>query len=513
MHRTVVRPFGFGDFVRVVLRHKTKVLLWCGLVGTLSIASLAFLPRKYESEAKLFVRLGRESVTLDPTATTGPTIQVQESRENQLNSTRDMLKSRALLERVVELVGAEKILAGSEASGEASRPGLLAQLKHAASWLKLSSPASPAERAVNSLSNSITVTLARNSSVISLTSTAGSPHLAQEIMRAFVEACQEQHAAANRTSGSLEFFSGQTAQLKQGLDTTLAKLRDAKNESGLVSIAAEQKALQDQLISIEAASLATDASLNSSQASITSLRKAVKELPEELTTEQTTGFPNAAADAMKQEFFKLTILIQELEAKLGDSHPLVKVQQKQAQQLQAILNEQAVDRVQTTTGINPARQSLDLDLRREEALVASLGAKSTAIKGQYADLQKRLHVLNEHEVRIAELQRQAEIGEANYRIYADHLEQARIVQALEANRISNINIVQPPSLVEKAISPKPVLIVGLGLFTALCGALVLPFGTEYLSNSRRLTWANDSQPAMPGLAPAHTRGAPASLNC
>src|SRR5665213_4397590 len=104
-----------------------------------------------------------------------------------------------------------------------------------------------------------------------------------------------------------------------------------------------------------------------------------------------------------------------------------------------------------------------------------------------------MRVLNAQEVRLAELQRQTDIGEANYRIYADHLEQARIVQSLEDNRISNINVVQPPSLVEKAVSPKPVLIVGLGLFTALCGGLVLPFGTEYLSNGRKFNWALDSQ--------------------
>ena len=55
--------------------------------------------------SELIVPLGRESVTLDPTATTGQTMQVQETRDNQINSTRDMLSSRVLLERVVEKIG------------------------------------------------------------------------------------------------------------------------------------------------------------------------------------------------------------------------------------------------------------------------------------------------------------------------------------------------------------------------------------------------------------------------
>lgn len=88
-----------------------------GKAGTTFIATLAItvalitlVPRKYGSEAVLFVRLGRETVSLDPTATTGSTISVYESRENEINSVRDMLQSRAILERTVDKLGAEVVL-------------------------------------------------------------------------------------------------------------------------------------------------------------------------------------------------------------------------------------------------------------------------------------------------------------------------------------------------------------------------------------------------------------------
>lgn len=63
------------------------------LVLAVSVAAILLFPKKYESEAKMFVRLGRSSASLD-TATIGQTISIQESRETEMNSIIDMLESR-----------------------------------------------------------------------------------------------------------------------------------------------------------------------------------------------------------------------------------------------------------------------------------------------------------------------------------------------------------------------------------------------------------------------------------
>ena len=488
MQTRMARPISPRDLVQILFRHKGKVLLWTGFVAVLCVGAILFLPRKYESEAKLFLKLGRESVTLDPSATTGTTIQVQESRENQINSTGDMLKSRALLERVVEKVGPKLILEGPAGAAAPAGPpatGFVAVVSGVVNHfpsIRVFPPVSPTEAAVSKLSDSIYTTVARNSSVINVGCTAKTPRLAQQIMQAFLDAYQEQHRAANHTSGSLEFFNTQTAQLKQQLDVAIGKLRDAKNQSGIIAMSVEQQALQTQRTQIEAAALAADSTLSATEASLARLRESLKELPEQITTQQITG-PNTAADGMRQELFKLQISLRELEVKLGEAHPLVQTKREQAQQSEAILNTQAPERTQRTTGINTSRQTLDLDLRRAEASAASLRAKTGTLNAQYAALQQRMRALNEHEVRISELSRQKAIAEVSYRTYVEHLEQARIGEALEASRISNVNVVQPPSLVEQPISPKPLSIIGLGFFTVAFGSLGLAFGSEYLDNS------------------------------
>jgi uncharacterized protein involved in exopolysaccharide biosynthesis len=259
--------------------------------------------------------------------------------------------------------------------------------------------------------------------------------------------------------------------------------------------------------------LAANSSLASSEASIASMRISVAELPEQLTMQQTTGFPNVAADSMRQELFKLQITQRELEANLGEKHPLTKATSEQVRKSESILNSQAPERTQTSQGINPSRQTLDLELRREEALAASLRAKADTLNQQYANLQRRMHTLNEDEVRISELERQTAIVEANYRSYVEHLEQARIGQALEANRISNVNVVQPPSLVEKPVSPKPLMILGLSFLAAVGGALGLAFGLEYLDKSPNDVKELNSPLTVPGLGSIqHTPGTQVVLN-
>ena len=73
---------------------------------------LVFLvPVKYDSSAQLLVRLGRGAVSIDPTANLSQTVSLQESRLSQVNSVRELLAGRELAERVVKVVGADRILA------------------------------------------------------------------------------------------------------------------------------------------------------------------------------------------------------------------------------------------------------------------------------------------------------------------------------------------------------------------------------------------------------------------
>src|SRR5262245_46318981 len=130
-----------SDFLRAIFRHRKKMLLFFVLVLVADVAWVAFGRRTYESAAKLYLRVGRESLTLDPSATTGQTVQLYQTLDNQINSTLQILEGRHIAEQVVDEIGVGNILAGtsrsegeqavsdeSSAGGSSSTLGWLASL-------------------------------------------------------------------------------------------------------------------------------------------------------------------------------------------------------------------------------------------------------------------------------------------------------------------------------------------------------------------------------------------------
>jgi capsular polysaccharide biosynthesis protein len=73
--------------------------------------------------------------------------------------------------------------------------------------------------------------------------------------------------------------------------------------------------------------------------------------------------------------------------------------------------------------------------------------------------------------------------DAKYRKYSDNQEQARIDQALEQNKISNISVVQPAIASTEPVKPRKSLNLALGFFLGIFGALGLAFFCEYLDHS------------------------------
>src|SRR5262245_61530702 len=101
-----------SQVVGTLFRQK-GVVIGLFVVTTLVVLLYTFLtPKYYQSQAKLFIRLGRENVALDPTSTLGqgPALAVPNSREEELNSVIEILQSQVLLESVVDAIGPEVIL-------------------------------------------------------------------------------------------------------------------------------------------------------------------------------------------------------------------------------------------------------------------------------------------------------------------------------------------------------------------------------------------------------------------
>ena len=113
-------------WLRRVQRHRGKCAVWSASVLVVVLAATALTPRWYRSEGAMYLRLGRENAALDPTAALGQTLVVAPgSREREVNTVLEMLKSRGQAEAVVDQGRVPNVSSSRESScaARASRMG------------------------------------------------------------------------------------------------------------------------------------------------------------------------------------------------------------------------------------------------------------------------------------------------------------------------------------------------------------------------------------------------------
>jgi uncharacterized protein involved in exopolysaccharide biosynthesis len=475
---------GVRDVLRIFYRHKKKmVAVFCGTL-VLFVAGLIAFPRSYTSEARLFLRLGKESVSLDPTATTNEVVTMSDSRESEINSELELLRSRILYEDVVQQLGADDIL--SDAAPKGVEPSWMDSLPPvmdmAHTWLY--GDISAEEKAVSKLAKMVSVSSPPKSSVFVLQSKARNPKQAQRILQAYLGAYQVRHGKANRISGSYDFFDNQSALLEQQLTLASNELRDAKNENNVASVEGQRANVEAQANTIEVAILENQRALISAEAQIAALKKTLTELPEQQLAEELV-LPNAAADTMRNELYKVQIAEKEASSRYTALHPTVIALRRQVAETRDILSAEESRRSHSTKKLSPVHQSVQTELATTQALAAARKAESESLKKQFEAVQTKIRELNDNELRITDLSRKSELLESSYREYHKNRELARIDSALEMGRISNVNITQPATFVAKPTSPVFTLGLALAFLVSVGFAVLAALAAEFLDRSLR----------------------------
>jgi uncharacterized protein involved in exopolysaccharide biosynthesis len=152
---------------------------------------------------------------------------------------------------------------------------------------------------------------------------------------------------------------------------------------------------------------------------------------------------------------------------------------------QALLAKEERTYTQVTTAPNEAYKQIESALLVEKANLSSLKAKTEVVQEQLKSALGELKTINDSEIKLSRVQREMGIQEANYRKYYEKMEQARIDQALEIGKISNVSIIQPATFPMNPIKPNKMRNLALGLFLGLFGGIGLAFFSEYMDHTFR----------------------------
>lgn len=455
---------------------KGRIALFALSVFMASVCAILFLPRTYRSEARVYLQLGRESVGIDPTGTTGQTKGVQiTSREDEIVSAMEVIKGRGLISKVVEEVTPEVVL-GHVAAGTDDSPAILDELKR---WtnnivqiLRSIDPQSDHERAITVIERELSVDAERKSEVIRIGFSAETPQLAQRVVDAILKIYEEEHLRLHRTDGSLGFFEEQQGILGSELNAINRTLRDAKNRMGIASIDGQRYSVENQNREIQQNITDTELALSEASARLEKLQREQQSVPERIASQRVEK-SNSATDMQSQQLYALQLQEIEYQSKYSDSHPLLVAVRAKVREAESQYQNKADKTSERTDDINPIHREISLDILKTEALQAGLQKKLDKLQNQRTEVEQKLQELNSFEIEIADLERESKLREKKYLTYSESLEQARINQELEKGRISSIVIAQPATFQEKPVSPSKPLIALVGLAITLLGSLLV----------------------------------------
>lgn len=485
------RERSLRDLYYVFFRHKYKAILFF-LALTATVAVFTFLSNDvYRSEAKLFVRVGRETVTLDPTATTGTIVPVSQSRESEMGTELEILKSTEIASKVVDSIGLEPFISSSD---KQPKQGLLL------SRLNLSKQVDAREAVLLDVMKKFEVEVQKNSWIVNLSYEEESPELAQQVLSKFIECYLEKHIEVHRTPGSYQFFVQESEQLQKKLVATEKELRDMMNQTGISSLEEQQRVILGRIGSLQADIDNAEAELAASGAKAKELENSLKGTDQFVVTGVTGGLPNAAADNMRSRLYELQLLEQDLVSKFEPESRQVQDVRRQIAAAQALLDQENQSRGTLTKGLNATYQALQSSLLTEQSNVSSLQARVNELKSKVELAKEELKAVNNNSIKIANLMREAQIQEGNYRKYSENLEQARIDDALETRKISNINVVQPATLPIWPVRPNRALNLMLGLLIGIFGAVVVAFSSEYMDHSIKTPDEVEQKLQLPAIA-------------
>jgi uncharacterized protein involved in exopolysaccharide biosynthesis/Mrp family chromosome partitioning ATPase len=430
-----------NDIFYVLFRHKWKISI-CTLLGLGTAAGLFFFqPQPYQSDAMLFIRYvtensapglpsGSDSKSITPGG--GDTI---------LNTEVDILSSLDIDDQVADTVGPDKILTKVKDPKERDR-----------------------DHAALAVRRGLIIEALPYTSVIHLTFKDYDPAVVQPVLEAVIEAYYKKHLEVHREAGAIgDFLSQETDQLRTRLSQTEDELRKEKDKAGIISLADSEKSFSDQESRLQEGIYNATAEFAERSARYDELVKHAPTAPKTVATNSgpaVAPVPSAQIDSYRNLLIRLDGLQkseQQLLTQFTDQNQEVKnvraqiadvEKQKQAIEDQYPRLAQFGMPVQSSPGsvaMAPGSPTGAADLQTEAAYLTGLQSKIKVLTAQLASVKTAAANVDGVEGNIAELQRQRDLEEANYKYFSEHLEASRIDEQLTAGRALNIAAIQSPT--------------------------------------------------------------------
>lgn len=229
----------------------------------------------------------------------------------------------------------------------------------------------------------------------------------------------------------------------------------------------------------------TQATIAENKQRIRKLEAQLGKLPSRETAQVRTSDNPQLMERMKTTLLDLELKRTDLLTKFEPTYrPVQEIEQQITQTKAAIAAAEKAPLRDETTDRDPTYEALRAELAKSQTDLASLEARASATASLVSSYKAEGEQLDSKELLHQDIVRALKTDEDNYMLYLRKQEEARISDALDRQRISNV-VVAEPAVAPLLPKPRWLLALLLGGLVAALSSLVVAFAVDYWDPSLR----------------------------
>lgn len=441
------------ELVTLMFRQARLIMVVFFTIAALGVAGAATLKPLYPAETRVMVLPSRDyMMRQDVGLTSGPVIALD---QNQVVRTEiEIMTSRTMIERVVDVVGPERLYPDVAFEDAMAKPSPIATF---AAWARgllgmAGTQEPPAEntlrgKIVSAFAKDLTVNPVKDANVITIVFSHRDRVIAAETANALVDAYLD-HRRAVLAQPRTEVFSSKRQEYAERLRGVETQLEAFKAENNISSFPDQKSLLLRQHAEMASERIDTSTRLSEAEGRLVALRQTLRATPEQIELYSESSSQDSR-DTARSTMVTLEMRRNELLTKFREDSRYVTDLDDQIAQLRRIISQTPPKQADTKRqGRNPVYDQVATSVATLEAEVASLRQRALSLTEKVEMLSVRLAEFDHAERRYNELVLQRQLLEDNLKTYSQKVEESTIMEELDRQKTANVRVVQyaqPPS--------------------------------------------------------------------
>jgi polysaccharide biosynthesis protein PslE len=444
---------------------------WAVIVTVVVAVLGAFLlPTKYESNARLLVKPGRDNTTLPIEASNRQALIAPSTQRDPIVDEEKMLTGRPIVHMVAERYFEEMANVQPQGFWKTVKAyigrgvdAVIRGIRYVLQALGIVEEQTPVDRLAKKLEKNVSVGHDPGSAVIELSFTWSDPLIAQRVVDFWIEAFLEERTRALGRKSLYSFYESEQEKVAEQIAYLKEQLQGKLVDIDSIDVGERLDSLTVQINRLSDARIETRTELAGIKGFLVLAREKLKHLAAEVVTDREISLNPTQLD-LKRQLNALNLeRARLLRTFLDDAPPVVQVEQN-IRDIEALIGRES-ERLERSQ--NRAPNSLVTSLN-QQILDAEL--KERQLNDELRNNERQLEQLREtrrqvltNEPQLTRMTLELQAAEKSYALYTENLENARIDQELDRSQISNIALIERATFNPSRVFPKSLLILLLAI--------------------------------------------------